>query len=117
MMMKKLWLIVIAVGAITFSANAFAMMGGNNGSNNQTQRYGSGGYHMNDDNRGQYRDSFGNSHNGNNSGFHMDDYNRSYRRDDRGNYKGSEDNFRRNYERSVKPRGYRDREDHRYQRD
>jgi len=123
MIKKKLWLIVVAVVAIAFSANAFAMMGGNNGSNSRTQRYGSGGSHMNDDNRGHYSDSFGNIHNGNNYGSHMDGYNRGYRRDGKGNYMGSEDNFRRNHERSVNPKeyryneGYRDREDQRYHRD
>ncbi|MGB3225657.1 MAG: hypothetical protein WBB23_22910 [Desulforhopalus sp.] len=114
---KKLWLIVIGVGAIAFSANAFAMMSGNNGFNNHTQRYGSGEYHMNDDNRGNYRDNNRNFHNGNNNDSHMDDYNRDYYKDGSEHNMGNEYNFRGNNKQGISPDGDRYKEDHRYRRD
>ena len=111
---------MICVVAIAFSANAFAMMSGNNGYNNHIQRYDSGGNYKNDYNRGHYGNNYGNFNNRNNySSRKYNDYNRSYLRDGREHYMGIEDNFRGNYKRNVDPKGYlyRYREDQRYQRD
>jgi len=113
----------MSVVAITVSVNAFAMMGGNNGYRNHTQRYGYGESHMSNYDKGLYhRDNYGvprsdysDNLNSNHYDSRMHDYNRGYRRNYQGPYK--DNNFRGNYNRNFNPNRDRYREDHRYQRD
>ncbi|TKB11329.1 hypothetical protein [Desulforhopalus sp. IMCC35007] len=117
MMKKKLWLSVIGIVAIGFSANAFAMMSGSNGNNNHSPIYGSGADHMNDDNSGHYGENYGSLHNGNGHNSQVNDNNGIYRRDSQDQNRGNEYNNKKNYKQSVNPQGYHYSEDHQYHGD
>ncbi|MBU0463339.1 MAG: hypothetical protein KKD21_06415 [Proteobacteria bacterium] len=103
---KKILIIAIGLVAITLSINAYAMMGGSRGGNNQ-------GYHMGGNNTGVngyrqngYMNGYNTGHNGYYTEDHMNNSDMGYNGYEQGDHMNEGYNYRRNDNRNLGPRGY-----------